>query len=129
MKVVSKTGLVPVLCGVTGSIFGIEPEKAIKLLATKRVALVPIPEEIETYDFGEPVVDDPVVVNESQATDGLVPEDWRELHHLPRIKLAKEIYGGDLPLIDGEKPAQAAIRVIEDYLAGEKSETTEGEQP
>lgn len=42
-----------------------------------------------------------------------VPSDWRELHHLKRVALAKKI----APEFDGKMTADAANGIIEKYLA------------
>lgn len=95
MKVVKKTGLVPVHSFKTGTIFGVVPDVARKMLAEKAAELVEVPEGIETFEVADSVEPKkkPAAAKEVHAID--IPGNWEEMHHLQKIKLAKAIAGDD----------------------------------
>lgn len=112
MKAVKKTGLVPVQEG--RRIFGVLPAVARELLAKNKVALAEIPDGIETI-----VVDAPPAKHTSKDVESTViqiPDDWENLQWLRRVKLAKEIAGGDVKPVGDEKAADAADRVIREEI-------------
>ncbi|AZO29419.1 hypothetical protein [Mesorhizobium sp. M1B.F.Ca.ET.045.04.1.1] len=94
MKVVKKTGLVPVHSFKTGTIFGVVPDVARKMLAEKAAELVEVPEGIETYEVADSV--EPKKLAEAKEVHAIdIPDNWEEMHHLQKIKLAKTITGDD----------------------------------
>lgn len=110
MQVVKKTGLVPVRSNETGDIFGVTPVRARELLAEKKVTLFEIPSEVEVIATDEP---EPEKVDATSADFDIdIPDDWEGLHYLSKIKLAKEIVGGDLAVKEGQKTVDAAEEVI-----------------
>ncbi|BCH33131.1 hypothetical protein MesoLjLc_50610 [Mesorhizobium sp. L-8-10] len=115
MKVVKKTGLVPVLSLQTGGIFGVPPEKARELLRAKQAELVPIPEDIETLD----VPNAPAAPKQKQAApvehDIAIPDNWEEMHFLQQIKLAKTLRPEYAPA-EGMKPLEYAQAVIREEV-------------
>lgn len=122
MKVVKKTGLVPVRSNETGDIFGVTPARARELLAEKKVVLFEIPKEVEVIEADDPAPEKVEVM--SAGHDIEIPDDWESLHYLSKIKLAKELVGGELAVKDGQKTVDAA----EDAIAAEveRRASTEG---
>jgi hypothetical protein len=115
MKVVKKTGLVPVHTKQETRIFGVLPTVAAKGVAAGSLFLAEIPEGIETIEFATA---EPKKAESPVEVDGVVqiPEDWEALHYASQIVLAKTIVGGDLPAIEGKKPADVARDIIREEL-------------
>lgn len=114
MKMVKKTGLVPVKDAGTGSVYGVKPAKAREMIAAKSATLVDIPEGIETVDLGD--VSEPKSADKPAEVSGPeIPEDWESMHHLQRVKLALAIHG-DFTVHDGEKKSDAADRIIREEV-------------
>lgn len=87
-----------------GDIAGFQPDEAHKLFKAK---LLTLPDGVN-----EPTVDsdndeDGKGADDGGATAVEIPEDWEGLHHLTRVKLAKDITGGD---IANKEAADEAIR-------------------
>lgn len=90
MKVVKSTGLVPVYTAAYAKrIFGVTPAVARDLLSKGEIFLADIPDTIETVDIAEPAPKEPEKVILPDLID--IPEDWESLHHLKKIKLAKDL--------------------------------------
>ena len=53
MKVVKKTGLVPVYSLRTGDIFGVSPDKAREMVNAKLATFADVPEGVETYEVAD----------------------------------------------------------------------------
>lgn len=124
MKVIKKTGLVPVKDVTTGEIFGVMPETArTQILAGKFALIMDIPEEHETEEVDGPEVDKdgfyvqpkegdrrgsagkaskPQGDNEENEIKD-IPENWRDMQHLQRIKLAKDLYPDYTPTTENGK--------------------------
>lgn len=120
MKVVKKTGLVPVKLftpfstGFPGDIVGVSPAKAREMVKKKEAILVDIPEHIETIDEAGPTPDAvsvPVEEDTSHLDKVVIPDNWETIHHLKRIVIAKSL-SDPLEIRDGEKPLEAADRMI-----------------
>ncbi|AMX93630.1 MULTISPECIES: hypothetical protein [Mesorhizobium] len=106
MKVVKKTGLVPVHSTKTGRIFGVTPDTARKMLREKAAELVNVPEGIETFEVADSVEPkQPAEIKEVTAAP--IPDDWESMHHLQKVKLAKTLPGGE-----DVKTLAAAVEVI-----------------
>ncbi|TJW14452.1 MAG: hypothetical protein E5W82_10780 [Mesorhizobium sp.] len=106
MKVVKKTGLVPVHSFKSGTIFGVVPDTARKMLREKVAELVDVPEGIETFEVADSVEPkQPAEIKDVPAV--AIPEDWETMHHLQKIKLAKMLTGDD-----SVKTLEAAKEVI-----------------
>ncbi|TIX28918.1 hypothetical protein [Mesorhizobium sp.] len=106
MKVVKKTGLVPVYSLQTGTIFGVVPDAARKMLTEKTAELVDAPEGIETFEVADSIEPKkPAAIKEVPAMD--IPDNWESMHHLQKIKLAKTLTGDD-----SVKTLAAAVEVI-----------------
>lgn len=115
MKVVKKTGLVPVCSNANGSVFGVDPKTAAEWVKTGQATLADIPEGIETIEVNIEVLPAPTVEEPPVAVD--IPDDWESLHHLQRVKLAKQLLGVEtLTLMGEEKPSDHADRVIREEL-------------
>lgn len=109
MKMVKKTGLVPVLSRKTGTVFGVKPAIARAMLAAKECELVEIPEGIETVVLSAPPV---AKQTEAPAADLVpIPEDWATMHRLKQIALAKALKA-DYAVPEGRKPLEYALEVI-----------------
>lgn len=111
MKVVKKTGLVPVHSFRTGTVFGVKPGIARTMLAANECELVEIPSHVETEDNAAPVPKEtpkPVV----ETAD--VPEDWEKMHHLKQIALAKSLKE-DYEVPEGMRAVEYAAQVIREY--------------
>lgn len=106
MKVVKKTGLVPVYSLQTGGIFGVSPDKAREMVAAKLATFADIPEGIETYEVAD--AKKPAEKAETKAEPAVeIPENWETMHHLQKIKLAKTLTGDD-----SVKTLKEALEVI-----------------
>src|SRR3546814_13260450 len=98
MKVVKKTGLVPVHTENSNDVFGLPPAEALRGLAAGKLFLVEIPEGIETYEID----DKPAAVKQEEKPaedeDVVIPGNWESLHYTKIVVLAKQILGvEDLP--------------------------------
>ncbi|MCR5875163.1 hypothetical protein LRS10_13780 [Phenylobacterium sp. J426] len=85
-----------------GDVAGFQPDEAHKLFKAKVLTL---PDGVR-----EPSVEDDEDDNgadDAEATAVVIPEEWEGLHHLTRVKLAKEITGGE---IANKEAADEAIR-------------------
>lgn len=124
MKVIKLTGLVPVKALVrhknvpSGKVFGVTPELARKGLAAGEVELYPVPDNVETYNVPDLIPAAPVEAPAQAAASGTgdIPDDWESMQWLKQVKIAKQITGGDLVQLDGEKPADAAKRIIREEV-------------
>lgn len=122
MKVVKATGFVPVklkrasLPYTAGEIIGLVPEKARKAVADGEAEFVAIPEGVETYDVPDiPTnVKAPVVIKEPAVVE--IPPDWKDIHPLKRVNLAKKLDSNFAPP-DGKTPTEWADEVIEAEVA------------
>ncbi len=126
MKVVAKTGLVPVHTNNDKTIFGLPPVDVRKGLADGSLFLVDIPDDIETIEVDDGVTALPVAVDDHEP-DGLVeiPENWETLHYTKIVVIAKKILGvEDLPE-DGDK----SIAVIAKEIVMAELAKRAGEQP
>jgi len=111
MKMVKKTGLVPVYAGKdVNHIFGVTPDAAKEGVENKTLFLVEIPEGIETEEVPGMEIVEPEEFN----SEGVViPPDWDELHHMKKVKLAQSILGDEYKVPEGTKAldyAETAIR-------------------
>lgn len=114
MKMVIKTGLVPVHSLKTGEIFGVKPAIARAMLSAKEAILVDIPDDIPSITVADlpkqktapDPVDEPMVE---------IPEDWESIHFLQQIKLAKSLQPNSPPP-DGVKPLEHARTIIADEV-------------
>ena len=113
MKVVKKTGLVPVHTSQSTKVFGVSPADAMKGLADGTLFLAVIPDGIETFDVDEgPKADTAVTLEEQPAEVVEIPNDWENLHFAKIIVLAKKILGvKDLPE-DGDKTSAVIAKEI-----------------
>lgn len=120
MKVVKATDLVPVRRSHDVAIFGVTIGVAREGLANGTLALVDVPDSIPTYEVNDGLGDDvraklaaTELLNGSQAINREVeiPADWGKLHHMHRIKLAKQIFG-DLKPPEGVKTLEFADRLL-----------------
>lgn len=102
MKAIKKTGLVPVtfvrsvLPYKAGETAGLAPEKAREHLDAGLVELMPIPPDVETIVYDLPVkakAPAPAPKQEVIRSAVVITENWQEMHHLQRIKLATQILG------------------------------------
>jgi len=123
MLIVKRTGLVPVRSR-QGKVFGVSPKAAADGVRDRIYSLVPIPDGIETIEVAGPaptakVVDGPVEY------DVPIPDDWQELHHLTRYKLARRL-DPDLKAADGETKTQAADRVLAAEFESRKTPPSAG---
>ena len=106
MKVVKKTGLVPVYSLRTGDIFGVSPDKAREMVKAKLATFADVPEGVETYEVAD--AKKPATKVETKEEPAVaIPEDWETQHHLQKIKLAKTLPGGE-----GVKTLKEAVEVI-----------------
>lgn len=116
MKVVKKTGLVPVHTKHDATVFGVPPAAAIKGVIEGKLFLFPIPDDVETIEFDDPKV--PELQAEPEVADPLgIPDDWESLHYAKIIVIAKNIVGGDLPEVEDKKPAEVARDIIREELS------------
>lgn len=120
MKVVKKTGLVPVHTKKTAAIFGISPAAALKGVQSGELILVPIPDDIETFEFAVAEPKKEAAPVEQVALD--IPGAWESMHWAAKVKLAKELLGEDLPEVEGKK----AVDVAEDVIRNEVSRRAAG---
>lgn len=122
MKVVAATGLVPVRglkqSAKNGSneIYGIPPHIAIAGVRAGEVALVEIPDSIETYDYPDP--EEPAAPEPKQEALIPIPEGWESEHHLKIMALAKK-----LVVLPDEKriTKEEAIAIIQGELDRRKA--------
>lgn len=118
MKVVKRTGLVPVRHHSDGMVSGVKPEVAKDLVLKKLAELVPVREDIETYDVPDPVPPEPekpkAKVDPGRAS---IPVDWETMHHLKRFALAQAL--------TGQRPAsdEEARKVIAEEVAKRSADT------
>lgn len=128
MKVVKKTGLVPVHTKQEKRIFGVFPAIALKGVADGTLFLVDIPEDVETFEFAAPALQ---ATEEPVEADAVldIPADWETLHWAKQVVIAKQILGvDDLPEVADKKPAEVAKDVIREELARRTAnETTPAE--
>lgn len=122
MKVVKKTGMVPVRFLRNGEIRGVVPEKIPALLEAGVVEMVEIPDDVETIevDFAMPrkKPETSGVMTTRASGEVQIPDNWKELHHLQAVKLAKEILGTEKFDPPAEKrPAEYALEVIGNEVA------------
>jgi hypothetical protein len=113
MKVVKKTGLVPVHTSQSTRVFGVSPAEALKGLANGTVFLAAIPDDVETYEIDDGPKADAAVV-QAKPDDEVVeiPDDWDKLHYMKIVVLAKQILNvEDLPE-DGDKTAAVIAKEI-----------------
>lgn len=120
MKVVKKTGLVPVHTNKSTVIFGVSPEVATKGIKSGDLILVPVPDEIETFEFSVAEPKKEAAPVEQVALD--IPGAWESMHWAAKVKLAKELLGEDLPEVEGKK----AVDVAEDVIRNEISRRAAG---
>ena len=109
MKVVKKTGLVPVYSLQTGDIFGVSPDKARAMVEAKQAQFVDPPEGVEFYETADKVKP-PKVESVAEVYDVEIPENWEKSHHLQKIKLAKTLTGDD---------SVKTLKVAEEVIASE----------
>ncbi len=110
MKVVKKTGLVPVYSLQTGAVTGMKPDLVRALLKANKVELVAIPDGIETYEVADIIAPPPAEVSAPpEIVD--IPEGWERQHFLKQIKLAQTIAGYTDPP-EGRAPKEYAIEVL-----------------
>ncbi|NEI70963.1 hypothetical protein GR212_15370 [Rhizobium lusitanum] len=116
MRVVKKTGLVPVHTKHDTKVFGVSPTVAAKGVAEGSLFLADIPEGVETTDVAAPA---PSVPLEPLEVDGVVqiPDNWEDLHYATKIALARSLLGGELPEIADKKPAEVARDIIQEEVA------------
>ena len=80
-----KTGFAPYSLG---DIAGFPPDEALRLF--KKGAAAPLDADPDARPAGDGE-------NPDAAADGpVIPDDWEGMHHLTRVKLAKEISGGEV---------------------------------
>jgi hypothetical protein len=90
VKVVKKTGLVPVVSSKGGPIFGVAPDKAREMVKAGLATFAVIPDHIETFEVadGKKAAAAPTAKEEYAV---VIQEDWETLHHLQKVKLAKTL--------------------------------------
>src|SRR3546814_1183005 len=102
MKVVKKTGLVPVHTENSNDVFGLPPAEALRGLAAGKLFLVEIPEGIETYGIDDkPAAGKP----EEQPADDenvVIPGNW-ESHYYTKIVVQAKQNLGDEDLQDRKR--------------------------
>lgn len=129
MKVIKKTGLVPVKDKDTGEVFGVSPEVARREVLRGTYALVTeIPSEYETEEVDGPEVNEEGFFVGEDRSDGAgkpkdedaerieIPEDWRSKHHLVRMKMAKELYPDFTPENGGKWTTELADQKIQEMV-------------
>lgn len=123
MKVIKSTGLVPVKAltrfqnNRSGAVFGVAPDRARAGLAAKELELFPIPDDVETFNVADLIPAAPVEATAPEVTSDVeIPDDWETMQWLKRVKIAKQIIGGDLVQQGEEKPDDAAKRVIREEV-------------
>ncbi|TCU34156.1 hypothetical protein [Rhizobium azibense] len=126
MKVVKKTGLVPVHTKIDKTVFGVAPAVAVKGVKQGTLFLVDIPEGVETVEFDVPAAPK---AEQPADVDGVVqiPADWETLHYAKIIVLAKNLLGADLPEIEEKKPAEVARDIIREELSRRAAGNSENE--
>jgi hypothetical protein len=132
MKVVKKTGLVPVKLhiaystGFPGNIIGVSPTKAKDMVRKKEAELVAIPEGIDTVDALDP---NPIAEDTTAEPDDRdkveIPDEWESMHPLRKIAIAKSLVD-PLEIRDGEKTGEAAERTIREELDRRQANTDVG---
>lgn len=109
MKVVKKTGLVPVLSLQTGAVTGMKPDLVRDLLQKKLVELVPIPDGIETFEALAAIASPAPEAAREVLVE--IPDGWERLHFLKQIKIAREIAGYDQPP-EGRQAKEYAYEIL-----------------
>lgn len=114
MKVVKKTGLVPVHSTASKEIFGVSPADAAKGVKNGTLFLIDIPEDIETITISDGPANG-VVENDEPDSDVVdIPEGWESLHWAKIVVLAKDILGVDeLPEHESKKPLEVARETVQ----------------
>jgi len=112
MKVVTKTGLVPVHTNTDPSLFGVPPQTAIDGLKAGTLFLGEIPEGIETFDVADGLVKAVAagVINEPNVIE--IPDDWETMHHAKLTKLAKDLFGDQFIVPDGKTANKVATEMV-----------------
>lgn len=113
MKVVTKTGLVPVFEHRTGRIRGVKPNVARQLIAERKGEFARIPAGIETYE--EPDVIVQPLTKAAKPLEIEIPENWESEHYLRQIKLAQKIFGYDNPP-EGRGPKEYAQELLREEV-------------
>lgn len=124
MKIIKKTGLVPVKDLLTGEVFGVSPDTARVEVNKGRYQLMEIPSDYETEEVEGPEIlagGAPVDDGDGEKETIQIPEDWRKDQHLKRIKLAKDLFPSYQPP-DGKWTADIADAKIEEEIARRLSE-------
>lgn len=109
MKVVKKTGLVPVFSKADRRVIGVPPAVAREMIKKNEGSLVSIPSGIETFEVD--VIAKPAEPKKPVEYDVAIPDDWESLHFLQQIKLAKALRS-DYAVPEGTKPLEYAKEVI-----------------
>lgn len=128
MKVVKKTGLVPVYTkNDADTVFGVPPQSAIEGVKAGTLFLFQIPDDVETFEIadGKPVA----AVSEKPEAPAVVqiPENWESLHHATIIRLAKDILGDAFVVPDGKTAKEVAIEEIADEVERRAAAVAEAE--
>lgn len=111
MKVVKKTGLVPVHTKNDPALFGVPPARAVEGLKDGTLFLGEIPEGVETFDVPDLIVKKDVEVSGVPKLVA-IPADWETMHHAKIMKLASDIYGDAYSVPDGTPPKAYAIEMV-----------------
>src|SRR3546814_122383 len=127
MKVVKKTGLVPVHTENSNDVFGLPPAEALRGLAAGKLFLVEIPEGIETYEID----DKPAAVKQEEKPaedeDVVIPGNWESLHYTKIVVLAKQILGvEDLPEDGDKNMATIAKEIVTAEIAKREADAAAG---
>jgi len=109
MRVVSKTGLVPVYNLVSGRIHGVFPDIARAMIADGKAELHKIPDGVEYYEV--PDREAPAQAASEPTPDKEIPPEFEKKHFLWQIKLAQEIFGYKKPP-EGRQAAEYALELL-----------------
>ncbi|WP_269581969.1 hypothetical protein [Roseibium sp. Sym1] len=130
LKVIKKTGLVPVKLKVkngsfsAGDVCGLLPARARQAILDGEADPVDPPDgvEFDTIPLPNPKSKKKQEPENEKSTidQGVseieIPDTWREAHYLQQVALAKRIAGDDWAVPDGAKPKEHAVNVIEEEL-------------
>lgn len=113
MKVVKRTGLVPVQTKKTGDIFGMPPKAAEIAFKAGEVTFVDPPAGIDFYEVILQKEKAPEKKETPSDDEIIILDGWKGLHHLKKIALAKALLGDGYAVPEGTKTADYAESVIE----------------
>lgn len=122
MKVIKKTGLVPVHTKHNAEIFGVTPDVARTQVPLGELFLVEIPDSYETFEVPDPVFPVPEVKEEPDKKVELVviPDDWKSFPALKRLSLASKIAGRKFVLTDEQKAKEMKVSELGDEFLREE---------